>query len=182
MALENWNIDTVHSTIGFTVRHLVVSKVHGLFTKWEGTFAFDEESPAKSNVEVKIDVASIDTREAQRDAHLRSGDFFDAEKHPHITFKSTAVSRAANDHFEVTGDLTMRGVTKSVVLDVELGGRQAHPQMGERVGFSARASINRKDFGVSFNQVLETGGVMVSEKVDISIDIEATKAAASKAA
>lgn len=182
MALENWNIDTVHSTIGFTVRHLMVSKVHGLFTKWEGTFAFDEENPAKSSVEVKIDVASVDTREPQRDAHLRSGDFFEAEKFPHITFKSTAVARAAEDRFEVTGDLTMRGVTKPVVLDVEFAGRQAHPQMGERAGFSARASINRKDFGVSFNQVLDTGGLAVSEKVDINIDIEATRAAASKAA
>jgi polyisoprenoid-binding protein YceI len=182
MALEKWNIDTVHSTIGFTVRHLMVSKVHGLFSKWNGSFAFDEENPAKSSVDVTIDVASVDTREPQRDAHLRSADFFDAASFPHITFKSTAVERAGDDRYKVSGDLTIRGVTKSVVLDVEFAGRQTHPQMGERAGFSARTSINRKDYGVSFNQVLETGGVVVSEKVDIGIEIEATKAAAAKAA
>ncbi len=177
MALEKWNIDVVHSTIGFTVRHLMVSKVHGLFTKWNGTLEFDGQSPARSRVEVQVDVASIDTREPQRDAHLRSGDFFEADKFPHMTFKSTGVEAVSKDHFKVTGDLTLRGVTRPVVLDVDYAGRTAHPQMGERAGFSARGSINRKDFGVNFNQVLEAGGVAVSEKVDIQIEIEAVKAA-----
>jgi polyisoprenoid-binding protein YceI len=176
MALENWNIDVVHSTVGFTVRHLMVSKVHGLFSKWSGTFAFDEANPAASHVEVSIDVASVDTREPQRDAHLRTGDFFEAEKFPKMTFKSTSVEGAKN-HFKVTGDLTLRGVTKPVVLDVEYAGRAKHPQMGERAGFSAHASINRKDFGVNYNQVLEAGGLALSEKVDINIEVEATKAA-----
>jgi polyisoprenoid-binding protein YceI len=176
MALQSWNIDVVHSTVGFTVRHLMVSKVHGLFTKWSGSFAFDEENPAASHVQVQIEVASVDTREPQRDGHLRSGDFFEAEKFPHMTFKSTSVEGSKN-HFKVTGDLTLRGVTKPVVLDVEYAGRTVHPQMGERAGFSAHTSINRKDFGVSFNQVLDTGGVAVSEKVDINIEVEATKAA-----
>jgi polyisoprenoid-binding protein YceI len=175
MALENWNIDVVHSTVGFTVRHLMVSKVHGLFTKWSGSFAFDETNPAASHVEVTIEVASVDTREPQRDAHLRSGDFFEVEKFPHMTFKSTSVAGSKNA-FKVTGDLTLRGVTKPVVLDVEYSGRVKHPQMGERVGFSAHTSINRKDFGVSFNQVLDTGGLAVSEKVDINLEVEATKA------
>ncbi|MGD0674442.1 MAG: YceI family protein [Polyangiaceae bacterium] len=175
MALENWKIDTVHSTVGFTVRHLMVSKVHGLFTKWQGTLAFDEANVAASHVEVSIDVASVDTREPQRDAHLRSGDFFEAEKFPQMTFKSTKVQGTAAA-FKVTGDLTLRGVTKSVVLDVEYAGRTAHPQMGERAGFSAHTSIMRKDFGVTYNQVLEAGGLALSEKVDITIEIEAIKA------
>jgi polyisoprenoid-binding protein YceI len=175
MALENWNIDTVHSTVGFTVRHLMVSKVHGLFTKWKGTLAFDEANVAASQVEVTIDVASVDTREPQRDAHLRSGDFFEAEKFPQMTFKSTKV-QGTKAAFKVTGDLTLRGVTKSVVLDVEYAGRTVHPQLGERAGFSAHTSINRKDFGVTYNQVLEAGGLALSEKVDIVIEIEATKA------
>jgi len=175
MALENWNIDTVHSTVGFTVRHLMVSKVHGLFTKWKGTLAFDEANVAASQVEVTIDVASVDTREPQRDAHLRSGDFFEAEKFPQMTFKSTKV-QGTKAAFKVTGDLTLRGVTKSVVLDVEYAGRTVHPQLGERAGFSAHTSINRKDFGVTYNQVLEAGGLALSEKVDIAIEIEATKA------
>jgi polyisoprenoid-binding protein YceI len=176
MAAQKWNIDVVHSTVGFTVRHLMVSKVHGLFTKWNGTFSFDEENPAASHVEVQIEVASVDTREPQRDGHLRTGDFFEAEKFPHMTFKSTSVE-GKKDHFKVTGDLTLRGVTKPVVLDVEYAGRTVHPQMGERAGFSAHTSINRKDFGVSFNQVLDAGGVAISEKVDINIEVEATKAA-----
>jgi polyisoprenoid-binding protein YceI len=176
MALEKWNIDVVHSTVGFTVRHLMVSKVHGLFTKWSGTFAFDEQNLGASHVSVQIEVASVDTREPQRDSHLRSGDFFEAEKFPHMTFKSTKVEGSGKE-FKVTGDLSLRGVTKSVVLDVEYAGRQNHPQMGERAGFSAHASINRKDFGVNFNQVLDAGGLALSEKVDINIEVEATKAA-----
>jgi polyisoprenoid-binding protein YceI len=175
MALENWNIDVVHSTAGFTVRHLMVSKVHGLFTKWSGSFAFDEANLPASHVEVTIEVASVDTREPQRDAHLRTGDFFEAEKFPRMTFKSTSVSGSKSE-FKVTGDLTLRGVTKPVVLDVEYSGRVKHPQMGERVGFSAHTSINRKDFGVNFNQVLDAGGLALSEKVDINLEIEATKA------
>src|SRR5271170_6463218 len=166
MALEKWNIDVVHSTVGFTVRHLMVSKVHGYFTKWSGSLAFDEQNPSASHAEATIEVASVDTREPQRDGHLRTGDFFEAEKYPHMTFKSTAVERVSSDKFKVTGDFTLRGVTKPVVLDVEYGGRSKHPQMGERVGFSANTSINRKDFGVSYNQVIEAGGLAISEKVD----------------
>ncbi len=177
MALEKWNIDVVHSTIGFTVRHLMVSKVHGLFTKWNGTFEFDEQNPTRSRVEVEIDLKSVDTREPQRDGHLKSGDFFEVEKYPTMTFKSTAVETASKDHFKVTGDLSLRGVTRPVVLDVEYAGRSTHPQMGERAGFSAHASISRKDYGMAFNQVLDAGGVMLSDKVDINIEIEATKAA-----
>ena len=175
MALENWNIDVTHSTVGFTVRHLMVSKVHGQFTKWKGTFAFDETNVASSHVEVEIEVASVDTRDAQRDGHLRTGDFFDGEKFPLITFKSTSVS-GEKGSFKVAGDLTLRGVTKPVVLDVEYAGRAKHPQAGERVGFSAQTSINRKDFGVAFNLVLEAGGVAISDKVDIQLEVQGSLA------
>jgi polyisoprenoid-binding protein YceI len=175
MALETFSIDTVHSSVGFTVRHLMVSKVHGVFTKWSGSFAFDDANLPASHVEASIDVASVDTREAQRDGHLRSADFFEAEKFPQMTFKSTKVE-GSTDHFKVTGDLTLRGVTKPVVLDVEYAGRAVHPQMGERAGFSATTSINRKDFGVSFNQVLDAGGLALSEKVDIVLEVQAGKA------
>jgi polyisoprenoid-binding protein YceI len=178
MALEKWTFDVVHSTISFTVRHLMVSKVQGFFTKCNGSFEFDAQDPASSKAQVEIDVTSIDTREPQRDAHLRSGDFFEADKHPRITFKSTKIERAKEDnHFKLTGDLTMRGVTHPVTLDVEYAGRATHPQMGERIGFSAHTSLNRKDYGVSFNQVLDSGGVALSDKVDVNIEIEATKAA-----
>jgi polyisoprenoid-binding protein YceI len=175
MALENWNIDVVHSSVGFTVRHLLVSKVHGAFTKWSGKFSFDEANPAASHVEVSIDVASVNTRDEKRDAHLRSADFFDAEKFPQMTFASTAVERSG-EHFKVTGDLALHGVVKPIVIEVEFAGRMTHPQMGERAGFSARAHLNRKDFGVTFNQVLDNGGLALGEKVDISIEVEATKA------
>ncbi|WP_394841889.1 YceI family protein [Pendulispora brunnea] len=176
MALEKWNIDVVHSTVGFSVRHLMVSKVHGVFTQWTGSFEFDEQNPAQSQVEVSIDAASVDTRQPQRDAHLRSGDFFEVEKHPRILFKSTHVEPASNGQYKVAGDLTLRGVTRPVTLDVELGGRVTHPQMGERIGFSGKTTINRKEFGVSFNQVLDTGGLGLGEKVEIGIEIEATRA------
>ncbi|WP_394831209.1 YceI family protein [Pendulispora rubella] len=177
MAIEKWNIDVAHSTVGFSVRHLMVSKVHGFFTQWTGSLEFDEQNPAQSKVEVSIDAASVDTREPQRDAHLRTGDFFEVEKHPRIVFTSTHVEPSSNGTYKVAGDLTLRGVTRPVILDVEFGGRINHPQMGERIGFSGKTIINRKDFGVSFNQVLDTGGLGLGEKVEIGLEIEATRAA-----
>jgi polyisoprenoid-binding protein YceI len=175
MALSRWNFDTVHSHVSFWVRHLMVSKVHGQFTKWSGQLAFDEENPSASHAEATIDASSIDTREPQRDGHLRSGDFFDVEMYPTIEFRSTMVERAGA-HFKVTGDLTIHGVKKPVTLDVEYAGRAKHPQMGERIGFSAKTSINRKDFGLIWNQVLEAGGIAVGENIEIQIEIEASKA------
>jgi polyisoprenoid-binding protein YceI len=177
VALEKWTFDPVHSTVGFWVRHLMISKVHGRFTQWSGTLEFDEKNPAASRVEVQIDAASVDTKEAQRDGHLKSPDFFDVEKHPHITFKSTGVEVAGEAHYKVTGDFTLHGVTHPVTLDVEYHGRAMHPRGGERAGFSARTSINRKDYGMHFNMALETGGVVVSDKVEIELDIQAVKAA-----
>jgi polyisoprenoid-binding protein YceI len=176
MALIQWDFDHAHSGIDFTVRHLLVSKVRGRFTKWTGRLELDEQDLTRSHFEVDIDVASVDTHEPQRDAHLRSGDFFEAEKHPRITFKSKKVETKAGDHLAVTGDLTIRGTTREVVLDVERGGIVAKDPWGKRrAGFTATAKINRRDYGVSFNQVLDQGALALGEEVAITIEIEATQ-------
>ncbi len=178
MPIEKWDLDLVHSSINFWVRHLMVSKVHGRFAIWSGTLRFDPENPAQGEVEIQIDASSIDTREAQRDAHLKSADFLGTEKHPHITFKSKSVQKQNNQEFKVTGDLTISGTSKPVTLDVEYSGFAKDPWGGERIGFSAKTSINRKDFGLSWNQALETGGFLVGDKIDIQIELEAVKAKA----
>ncbi len=173
-----YTIDTSHSDISFSVRHMVFAKVRGHFGKWSATLAFDAAAPGKSSVEVSIDVASIDTREAQRDGHLKSADFFDAEKFPKITFKSKQVEAAGAGHYKVAGDLTMHGVTKGVTLDVEETGRGKDPWGNSRVGFVAKGSLVRADYGLKWNQALETGGVLVGEKVEIEIEVEAVEAKA----
>jgi polyisoprenoid-binding protein YceI len=178
MALVKWDFDQVHSSIDFTVRHLLVSKVRGRFTKWVGTLEIDEQDLARSHLDVAIEVASVDTHEPQRDAHLRSGDFFEAEKFPQMTFKSTRVEPRGADHLVVTGDLTLRGTTRPVVLEVERGGVVAKDPWGKRrAGFTATTTIHRKDFGVSYNQVLDQGGLALSEDVAVTLEIEATAAA-----
>jgi polyisoprenoid-binding protein YceI len=179
MTMTKWDFDYAHSAIEFTVRHLLVSKVRGRFPKWTGKLELDEQDIGRSRVEIEIDVASVDTHEPQRDTHLRSGDFFEVEKHPKMTFKSKRVAAKGTDHISVTGDLTIRGVTREVVLDVERGGVVAKDPWGKRrAGFTATATIDRKEFGVSFNQVLDQGGLALSEQVAISIEIEATAAGA----
>ncbi len=175
MAKENWSVDFIHSSVGFSVRHMVISKVHGRFDKWSAALDIDTENLAGSSVAVEIDVASIDTKEEKRDGHLKSADFFDAEHHPKLVFKSTKVEKSG-DELQITGDLTIRGTTKSVVLAAEYAGRAKDPWGGERIGFSAHTKINRKDFGLAWNQALETGGVLVGEAVEIAIDLELTKA------
>jgi polyisoprenoid-binding protein YceI len=183
MSLVKWDFDHAHSSVDFTVRHMLVSKVRGRFTKWNGKLELDEQDLARSRVEVDIDVASVDTHEAQRDAHLRSADFFEADKHPRITFKSKRVEEKGKDHLAVTGDLTIRGTTREVVLDVERGGIVPKDPWGKRrAGFTATTTIERKEFGVSFNQVLDQGGLALGEKVAITIEIEATAATVSDAA
>ena len=179
--MATWSFDTSHSSIGFSVRHLMISKVRGHFDKWEGTFDYDETDPTRSKLSVRIDAASIDTRDEKRDAHLRSPDFFDVEKFPALTFESTGITRDGDDYV-VAGDLTIHGITRAVQLNVEGLGRVKDPWGGERVGFSASTSVNRKDFGLVWNVALETGGVVVGEKVEIGIEIEAIQAAASQAA
>jgi len=182
MAIENWNFDPVHSEIGFSVRHLMISKVRGHFAKWSGTLAVDEANSQNSHVSVEIDAASISTKEDQRDNHLRSADFLDAENYPVIKFESTRVEKTGDSNFKVTGDLTIRGVTKPVVLDVEYAGRSKDPWGGERAGFTAKTSIERKNYGLAWNMALETGGVLVGDKVEINLEIEVVKAMAGRAA
>jgi len=174
MSQEKWAVDFVHSSLGFNVRHMVISKVHGVFDKWSVDLALDTNDLAAASVAVEVDVASIDTKEAKRDGHLKSQDFFDVEKYPKLTFKSTKVDTLGDDKLKITGDLTIHGATKSVVLDAEYAGRAKDPWGGERAGFSASTKINRKDFGLGWNQALETGGVLVGETVEIRIDLELT--------
>jgi len=177
MALVRWDFDPAHSSIDFTVRHMLVSKVRGRFTKWSGKLEIDERDVSRSRLEVDIDVASVDTHEPQRDAHLRSPDFFAVDQHPRMTFVSTRVE-PKGDRLLVTGDLTIRGTTREVVLDVERGGVVARDPWGKkRAGFTATATIDRKEFGVTYNQTLDHGGLALGEKVNVAIEIEATTAA-----
>lgn len=168
----SWQLDTVHTNIGFAVKHLMVSTVRGKFKSYRGTVALDPQDLTRSTFEGEIDVESIDTNNEQRDAHLRTNDFFDAPNHPKITFKSTRVEALGGSDYRVYGDLTIRGVTRPIALDAELAGPTKSPYGQTVAGISARATINRKDFGVNFNAVLEAGGVMIAEKVTIEIDAE----------
>jgi len=173
--LTTWSIDRAHSHVEFAVRHLMISTAKGRFTEVSGTVRSDDADPAKGEVDIAIDVASIDTREAQRDAHLRSADFFDAENFPTITFKSRRLSEVKGGRFKIVGDLTIHGVTREVVLDVTSEGRGKDPWGGERAGFNATTKIKRSDFGLTWNQLLETGGVAVGDDVKISVDVELVK-------
>ncbi|MBI3185730.1 MAG: YceI family protein [Myxococcales bacterium] len=176
MAASRWDFDLSHSSINFWARHMMVSKVHGRFGRWSGALELDEQDPSLSRVEVQIDAASIETKEQKRDEHLSSADFLEVAKHPHLTFKSTAVTREGEQRFKVVGELTIRGISRPVTLDVEYAGRAKDPWGGERAGFSARTSINRKDFGLTWNMALEAGGFVVGDKVEIDIEVEAVKA------
>jgi polyisoprenoid-binding protein YceI len=167
-------LDPSHSTVEFVVRHLMISKVRGRFSTFQGSLDLAAGSDLPQAVEVTIDVASIDTRDAQRDGHLKSADFFDVEKYPAIAFRSTAVEGTAEE-FRLRGALTIHGVTKEVVLTGSFEGRAADPWGGNRVGYAAHVTINRKDFGLAWNQALETGGVMVSDEVRIELNVEAVQ-------
>jgi len=176
MATRTWNIDTSHSAVGFSVRHLMISKVRGQFGSWTGTIHLDDADLSRSSVEVEIDVASVDTKEAKRDAHLRSADFFDAESHPKMTFRSTKVVTEGDKVRALIGDLTIRGTTHEVTLEVDDLGRTKDPWGGERTAFEAKTRINRRDYGLTWNVALETGGIMVGDKVEIAIELEAVAA------
>jgi polyisoprenoid-binding protein YceI len=180
--ISNWNIDTTHSGINFSIRHLVVSKVRGRFTSYSGVAKIDEDDLTRSVVEANIDAASIDTGTAQRDDHLRSADFFDVEKHPKLRFKSRRIEKRDPTHFRVIGDLVIRDAKREVELEVEYLGRAKDPWGNERIAFSAKTAINRGDFGLEWNQVLEAGGFLVGERVDIELEVQAVKAAAERAA
>jgi polyisoprenoid-binding protein YceI len=175
MALQQWVIDPAHSRIGFHVRHLMISNVHGRFDKWAGVLELDPELTTQSRVHVKIDAASIDTREPQRDAHLRSAEFFDIENHPTITFETTQIERHTLDDYEVVGNLTIRGLTRVVLLDVSRSQVIVDHTGQQRVAFAVAGTISRKDFGLTWNFMLETGGVMVGDKVTLEAEIEAVR-------
>ncbi|HEY2902225.1 MAG TPA: YceI family protein [Polyangia bacterium] len=179
---SNWNLDIVHSGVNFTVRHMVVSKVRGRFTRFTGNVQLDESDLARSVVEATIDASSIDTGTAQRDDHLRSADFFDVEHFPQIRFRSKGIEKLGTERFRVTGDLTIRDVSREIALEVEYGGRGKDPWGNERVGFTAKGALDRKDFGLAWNQILETGGVLVSDRVEIELEMQAVRAAATAAA
>jgi polyisoprenoid-binding protein YceI len=170
-----YNIDKAHSEVAFRVRHLL-TKVRGRFSDFNGTIEYDEESPERSLVNVEVRAASIDTNEHDRDAHLRSADFFDVEKNPALTFRSTAIKHNAGDTFAVTGDLTIHGVTRSVSFDVSLLGKATDPWGNERIAFEAETTVNRKDFGLTWNAALETGGFLVGDEVTIGVSVQAVPA------
>jgi polyisoprenoid-binding protein YceI len=181
MSTSKWDFDLTHSSINFHVRHLMVSKVHGRFHNWGGSLELDDADPTRSHLDVTIDASSVDTKEDKRDAHLRSADFLDVDNHPNITFKSTQITKEG-ETYKVAGNITIHGITKPVVLEVEGGEQVKDPWGGTRTGFSAKARLNRKDFGLTWNLALEAGGFVVGDKLEISIEIEAVRAAASAAA
>ncbi len=168
-------IDPTHSSIGFTARHAMITKVRGTFEQFEGWAHLDAENPAASTAEVTIEVASINTRQAQRDDHLRTNEFFDAPSFPQITFRSTGVEAVSEDAFRLTGDLTVKGTTKPVTVDFEYTGTATDPFGNMRAGFEGKAVINRRDYGIEWNAALETGGVLVGEKISLEFDISAVK-------
>lgn len=176
MTTNTWNIDIGHSGVNFAVRHMVFAKVRGRFRDWQASLSYDPANLAAASVNVEIDAGSIDTGVADRDKHLRSADFFDVEKFPTMTFKSKRVEKPSSEGFQLVGDLSLHGVTKEVTLDVEIGGRQKDPWGSERVGYSATTRIDRKDFGLTWNQALEAGGIMVGDRVDITLEVEAVLA------
>jgi polyisoprenoid-binding protein YceI len=170
-----YTIDTAHSRLGFVARHAMVTKVRGGFNDFEGSVFVDADDPSRSRARVVIQAASIDSRNPDRDAHLRSNDFLAMDEHPTITFESTAVTPVDDETFTVDGDLTVRGVTKPVTLDVEYLGTALDPWGNVRLGFEGSVTINRKDWGVSWNAALEAGGVLVSDKVTLELEIAAVK-------
>ena len=177
MDMERWEIDSTHSGIEFSVRHMVIAKVRGQFGRWSGHILLDGIDISHASAEVTIDVSSITTGVNDRDTHLKSADFLDVVNHPAIEFRSVRVESLGTGLLRVIGNLTIRGVTREVALHVEDNGRTNDPWGHERAGFSAKASLDRKEFGLAWNQVMEAGGVMVGDRVDIEIEVEAIKQA-----
>lgn len=170
-----WKIDPAHSHVQFSVRHMMISTVRGEFEEFDGEIEFDQDYPENSRLDIRIDANSINTREEDRDNHLRSPDFFNAEEYPYLIFKSKRVEQTGDDEGRVVGDLTIRDVTKEVVLEVTFHGVAKSPWGATSAGFSASTTINRKDWGLTWNQALETGGVLVGDKIKIDIEVELIK-------
>lgn len=182
METNTWALDTTHSGISFSIRHMVVAKVRGRFGSWTGSVKLDEQDLTRSQLDVQIDASSIDTGNAQRDTHLRSADFLDVEQFPNLRFQSTRLESAGAERFRVIGNLTIHGVSREVTLDVERGGQGKDPWGNQRIGFAATTSILRSDFGLTWNQALETGGLLVADRVDIELDVQVVQSAARKSA
>ncbi len=168
-------VDPAHSRIGFVARHAMVTKIRGSFNEFEGTGFLDAEDPTRSRLQLTIKAASIDTRSADRDAHLRGNDFFDMERYPEITFSSTAVEQVDSETYRVTGDLTVKGITKPITIDFEFTGAAVDPFGNQRIGLEGKVTVNRKDWGVNWNAALEAGGVLVSEKVTLEFEVSAIR-------
>jgi polyisoprenoid-binding protein YceI len=171
----NWQFDSGHTHIGFTGRHMMVATVRGEFEKFRGTVEFDEHDPSRSKAEIQIEAASVNTHNAQRDDHFRSADFFDVEHYPYITFKSKRVIMHDVHHGQLIGDLTIRNITREVVLDGEYSGVNQTPWNTYSAGFSLRGKVNRKDWGLNWNMVLAGGGLVASDEITLTIDLELTK-------
>jgi polyisoprenoid-binding protein YceI len=171
---NRWDIDVSHSAVHFHVRHMIISKVHGRFAKWSGSIQLDEQDLTRSQVDVRVDTSSIDTQVADRDAHLKSADFLDVANHPEMTFRSKRIEKQG-DSYRVIGDLSLHGVTREIAVDAEFAGTGKDPWGNQRAGFSAKASLDRREFGLVWNAALEAGGVLVGEQVEISIELEAVK-------
>jgi Uncharacterized conserved protein len=171
----DYTIDPVHSTIGFTVRHAMVTNIRGSFGEHEGKLKLDGTDPANSSASIDVKIASVDTGIADRDGHLVSGDFFEAEKYPLMTFRSTKAEQLGDDTYRITGDLTIKDVTRPLSIDLEFNGSATDPFGNQRVGFEGRAEILRSDWGLTYNAALETGGVLVGDKVKLNFDISAIK-------
>ena len=177
---STWEIDPAHSSATFSIRHMTISNVRGEFGKVTGTVNWDDADVTKSTAEATIDATTINTHEPKRDAHLKSPEFFDVEKNPTITFKSTQVQKAGADHLKITGNLTIHGVTRPVILDATYTGIVKDPGGNTRRGASAKTKLNRKDFGLTWNKSLEAGGVLVGDEVDIALELELAKKAPNK--
>lgn len=171
----DYAIDMSHSSVNFQIKHMAISKVNGAFTEFEGTFTYDASKPEATRAEAVIQIASVDTGDAKRDDHLRNPDFFDVENHPTMTFTTTGVSMKNAEEGQVTGDLSMHGVTRPVTLDLEITGTVTDPWGNERIGASLSGKINRKDWGLTWNKALETGGLVVGEDVKLTLEIQGIK-------
>ncbi|MGG1679121.1 YceI family protein [Neobacillus sp. NRS-1170] len=176
MTKSNWILDAAHSSVDFSVRHMMIANVKGTFNSFNATIEADPTDLTTASIEFAIETASVDTRNQDRDGHLASADFFDAANHPNMTFKATSIEKTDDGEYNVTGDLTLRGVTKQETFAVSFEGTGKDPWGNEKAGFSATGSINRSDYGLVWNAALETGGVLVGDKVKINLQIQAAKA------
>lgn len=175
--MAKWAVDSTHSSIDFTIKHMMIAKVKGAFHTFEANIEADPADLTTANIQFNVDLASIDTRNEDRDNHLRTADFFDVENNPKMVFRSTRIVKKGEDEYDVTGDLTLHGVTRPETFSVTFEGAGKDPWGNEKVGFSAQGTVKRSDFGLTYNALLETGGVLIGDDVKVSIEIEAAKQA-----